>query len=68
MSFIIHADFEARTEKIQTCSPEQNQSHTEAYQNTQIVGMFIKLFVFMMRNLTNLCRRKCCLQVYGKDD
>ena len=22
----------------------------------------------MMRNLTNLCRRKCCLQVYGKDD
>lgn len=36
--------------------------------NAQIVGMFIKLFVFMMRNLTNLCRRKCCLQVYGKDD
>ena len=36
--------------------------------NTQIVGMFIKLFAVMMRNLTNLCKRKCCLQVYGKDD
>lgn len=68
MSFIVHADFEARTEKIQTCSPEQNQSHTEAYQKHTDCGYVIKLFVFMIRNLTNLCRRKCCLQVYGKDD
>ena len=42
MPFIIHADFEARTEKIQTCSPEQNQSHTEAYQKHTDCGYVYK--------------------------
>lgn len=30
--FVIYGDFEAITEKIQSCKPNDNESYTEAYQ------------------------------------
>lgn len=61
MPFIIHADFEARTEKIQTCSPEQNQSHTEAYQKHTDCGCGYKVvccYDGAFSKLVQICRGK----------
>lgn len=52
--YVIYADFEAIIEKIQTCTPEQNQSYTEHIRNTQILDMVIGSSVVMMINLVNL--------------
>lgn len=70
MPFVIYADFEATTEKIQTCTPEKNQSYTEAYQNTQIVDVVRQLFVVMMMHSASSHRyadEKFLLQIYRKN-
>ena len=40
--FVIYADFEAITEKIQGCRQNNDSSYTKAYQNIQTVDMVIK--------------------------
>lgn len=41
--FVIYADFEAITEKVQSCSPEDSSSYTEAYQKYTDCGCAYKL-------------------------
>ena len=41
--FVIYADFEAITEKISGCQPNNNKSHTEAYQKHTDCGYGYKL-------------------------
>ena len=41
--FVIYADFEAITEKIDSCQPNDNKSYTEAYQNHQDCGYGYKV-------------------------
>ena len=41
--FVIYVDFEAITEKIYTCIPESNESHTEAYQKHTDCGYGYKV-------------------------
>ena len=41
--FVIYADFEAITEKDQSCSPEDSSSYTEAYQKYTDCGCAYKL-------------------------
>ena len=36
--FVIYADFEAITEKIQGCQPNEDKSYTESYQNHKDCG------------------------------
>lgn len=36
--FVIYADFEAITEKIQGCRPNEDKSYTESYQNHKDCG------------------------------
>ena len=62
--FVIYVDFEAITEKIYTCIPESNESHTEAYQKLQIVDMVTKLCVVMKIDTASQFKyieEKCCL-------
>ena len=55
--FVIYADFEAITEKISGCQPNNNKSYTEAYQkhtrSIQTVDTVIRLSVAMMINIVN---------------
>ena len=41
--FVIYADFEAITEKLYGCQPNDNKSHTEAYQKHTDCGYGYKL-------------------------
>ena len=41
--FVIYADFEAITEKVQGCQPDSNKSYTEAYQRHTDCGYGYKL-------------------------
>ena len=41
--FVIYADFEAITEKIDSCQPNDNKSYTEAYQNHRDCGYGYKV-------------------------
>ena len=41
--FVIYADFEAITEKIQGCQPDNNKSYTEAYQKHKDCGYGYKV-------------------------
>ena len=41
--FVIHADFEAITKKIDTCSPPQGKSYTQAYQKHEPSGFAYKV-------------------------
>ena len=41
--FVIYADFEAITEKIQGCTPSDDKSYTEAYQNHKDCGYGYKV-------------------------
>ena len=41
--FVIYADFEAITEKIDSCQPNVNKSYTEAYQNHRDCGYGYKV-------------------------
>ena len=43
--FVIYADFEAITEKIQGCKPNNDKLYREAYWKKQTVGRDIKLYV-----------------------
>ena len=54
--FVIYADFEALTEKIQGCQPN-NENHTQKLiKSTQIVDMGIRSSVVMMTNTANQYR------------
>ena len=39
--FVIYADFEAITEKISNCQPDDNQSYTNAYQKHTDCGIWL---------------------------
>ena len=41
--FVIYADFEAITEKVDSCQPNNNKSYTEAYQNHKDCGYGYKV-------------------------
>ena len=43
VSFVIYADFEAITEKVQGCQPNNDKSYTEAYQNHKDCGYGYKV-------------------------
>ena len=43
VSFVIYADFEAITEKVQGCQPDSNKSYTEAYQRHTDCGYGYKV-------------------------
>ena len=43
MPFVIYADFEAITEKISNCQPDDNQSYTNAYQKHTDCGFGYKV-------------------------
>ena len=51
--FVIYADFEAITEKISGCQPNNDKSYTEAYQKHTDCGFVIRLSVAMMTNIVN---------------
>ena len=51
--FVIYADFEVITEKIQGSQPNIDKSYTETYQNIKTVGMDIRLFVVIIINTPN---------------
>ena len=46
--FVIYADFEAITEKIQGCNMNDQQSYTDKYQSILVAVMVIKLYVVVM--------------------
>ena len=41
--FVIYADFEAITEKVDSCQPNNEKSYTEAYQNHKDCGYGYKV-------------------------
>ena len=41
--FVVYADFEALTEKVQGCKPNDNKSYTEAYQRHKDCGYGYKV-------------------------
>ena len=41
--FVIYADFEAKTEKVDSCQPNNDKSYTEAYQNHKDCGYGYKV-------------------------
>jgi len=41
--FVIYADFEAMTEKVNSCKPNDNESYTESYQNHKDCGYGYKV-------------------------
>ena len=43
VAFVIHADFEAITKKVQGCRPNDNKSYTEAYQTHEDCGYGYKV-------------------------
>lgn len=65
------AYFEAITEKVQGCQPNNDKSYTEAYQKHILtVVMVTKLFVVMMINIPNqfeFIQEKCCIRIHGLD-
>ena len=52
--FVIYADFETMTEKVQGCKPNDENHTQKPIKNTLIVGMGIKWFVVMITSLQNL--------------
>ena len=42
--FVIYADFEALTQKIDSCQPDDNKAYTEKYQKHVDCGYAYKLF------------------------
>lgn len=50
--FVIYADFETITEKVQGCQPKDNKSFTESYQKHTDCGYGYKV-VFMMKSIVN---------------
>ena len=43
VAFVIYADFEAITKKVQGCRPNDNKSYTEAYQTHEDCGYGYKV-------------------------
>ena len=55
LPFVIYADFEAITEKIKSCQPNNDKSYTNVHiKSIQTVDMAIRLYVVMMINIVNL--------------
>ena len=50
--FVIFADFEAITEKMDHCKKNDNKSYTEAYQNHQVCGYGYKVVCSYYNNFT----------------
>ena len=44
--FVVYADFEAITRKIDTCSPPQHKSYTQAYQKHEACGFSYKVVCY----------------------
>ena len=62
--FIIYADFEAITKKVQGCEQSEEikkkknkRSYTEAYQTHEDCGMYIRSYVATMTNIVNQFKR-----------
>ena len=51
--FVVYADFEAFTEEISTCEPNQRSSFTQKYQRHQPSGFCIKLSALMKDTIKN---------------
>ena len=54
--FVIYADFEAITEKVQGCTPDNIKSYTNIYQKHTGPVMAAKWFVAMMPNTPSLLK------------
>ena len=67
--FAIYADFEARTEKLQSCKPNDNKSYTESYQKHSDRGFGYKVVCCYDDKYTKIVQcywgEKCGLQDYG---
>ena len=55
--FVIYADFEAITEKISGCQPNNNKSYQRHIRSIQTVDMDTSLSVVLMTNIANLPKR-----------
>ena len=56
VAFVICADFEAVTKKVQGCRTNDNKSYTEAYQTHEDCGYGYKVYVAMMISNQSLLR------------
>lgn len=54
--FVIYADFEANTEKINSCKPNNDISYTDNYQKHTDCGYDYKLCVVITISIPNPCR------------
>ena len=56
--FVVYADFEAFTEEISTCEPNEKKSFTQKYQRHQPSGFCYKIVYFDERSKPVLFRAK----------
>ena len=55
--FIIYADFEAITKKVQGCRPNDNKSYTEAYQaHDEDCGYGYKVLLYTKQNMDRMLK------------
>ena len=70
--FVIYADFEAITERIQRCQPVDNKSYTEAYQKHKDCFLDTRLYMYvvMMINTANRYKflevKRLCINLWKK--
>ena len=51
--FVVYADFEAFTEEISTCEPNQEFSFTQQYQKHKLSGFYFKIVLMKNYSIKN---------------